>query len=399
MQKALNLPNKYTSLDFKNILASDLKVKLNNYYNFQISEPSDYKKQVESLTEAFRFNLQALSYIALLVSFYLIFQTIFISFQRKSKEIGILKTLGFSQKQIFTVLMVEAGLLGLIGSLIGCLLGIWLSGLILATLQKTVNELYFSVESIKLILSWQGILSGFILGLATCILGGFPAAVGAVFGISPQINLQSSQFKNFKQIPVSYLKTIYLSGSLILLLLLLVQNFLFKIPNKYLGFIMAFIVLIGFSLISGLFLEIIKSTISKIQNWFGQLFSIRLSANFIRLWIATGALICGLSMTLSINFMIDTGFNDHLTLPPQAVSAMNLPLYSTTLARLADGRETLLSIHLATIVWDNREKVVPILASGFKPLLGTALMAGYHLEIDFEENGLVSLEQIPPLIS
>lgn len=58
-----------------------------------------------------------------------------------------------------------------------------------------------------------------------------------------------------------------------------------------------------------------------------------------------------------IDFIIDTGFNDHLTLPPQAVSAMNLPLYSTTLARLADGREALLSIHLATIVWDNREKV------------------------------------------
>jgi predicted aspartyl protease len=58
----------------------------------------------------------------------------------------------------------------------------------------------------------------------------------------------------------------------------------------------------------------------------------------------------------------------------------------------------LLSIHLATIVWDNQEKVVPILASGFKPLLGTALMEGYHLEIDFEVNGLVLLEQIPPLL-
>jgi clan AA aspartic protease len=101
----------------------------------------------------------------------------------------------------------------------------------------------------------------------------------------------------------------------------------------------------------------------------------------------------------SIDFIIDTGFNDHLTLPPQAVSAMNLPLYSSTLARLADGREALLSIHLATIVWDNQEKVVPILASGYKPLLGTALMAGYHLEIDFEDNGLVSLEQILPSIS
>ena len=46
----------------------------------------------------------------------------------------------------------------------------------------------------------------------------------------------------------------------------------------------------------------------------------------------------------SINFVIDTGFNDYLTLPPQAVSAMNLPLYSSTSARLADGSETLLSM-------------------------------------------------------
>ena len=64
----------------------------------------------------------------------------------------------------------------------------------------------------------------------------------------------------------------------------------------------------------------------------------------------------------SLDFIIDTGFNDHLTLPPQAVRAMNLPLYSTTPARLADGSETLLSIHLATIVWDDIEKIVPVLA-------------------------------------
>jgi clan AA aspartic protease len=101
----------------------------------------------------------------------------------------------------------------------------------------------------------------------------------------------------------------------------------------------------------------------------------------------------------SWDFVIDTGFNGYLTLPPQAVSAMNLLLYSTTGVRLADGSEALLLIHLATIVWDNIEKVVPILASGYKPLLGTALMESYHLEIDFEDNGLVSLEKIPPSIS
>jgi clan AA aspartic protease len=97
----------------------------------------------------------------------------------------------------------------------------------------------------------------------------------------------------------------------------------------------------------------------------------------------------------SLDFVIDTGFNDYLTLPAQAVNAMNLPLYSSIPARFADGSEALLAIHLATVVWDDVEKVVPILASGYKPLLGTAMMEGYHIEIDFEDNGLVSLEKIP----
>ena len=97
----------------------------------------------------------------------------------------------------------------------------------------------------------------------------------------------------------------------------------------------------------------------------------------------------------SLDFVIDTGFNGYLTLPVQAVNAMNLPLYSSIPARFADGSEALLAIHLATVVWDDVEKVVPILASGYKPLLGTAMMEEYHLEIDFEDNGLVSLEKIP----
>lgn len=72
---------------------------------------------------------------------------------------------------------------------------------------------------------------------------------------------------------------------------------------------------------------------------------------------------------------------------------MNLPLYSTTSARLADGSLTLLSMHLATIIWNDTEEEVPILASGHKPLLGTTMMEGYHLAIDFKDDGLVSLEQ------
>jgi clan AA aspartic protease len=96
----------------------------------------------------------------------------------------------------------------------------------------------------------------------------------------------------------------------------------------------------------------------------------------------------------SIGFVIDTGFNDHLTLPQQAVNAMNLQLYSSMLARLADGREVLVPIHVATIIWNAEEKRVPVLATGIKPLLGTALLNEFKLIIDFVEDGLVSIEKV-----
>ena len=98
--------------------------------------------------------------------------------------------------------------------------------------------------------------------------------------------------------------------------------------------------------------------------------------------------------SFGIDFVVDTGFNDYLTLPPQAIRLMNLPFYSSVSARLADNSESLLPIHLATILWDNEEKVVPVLATGLKPLLGTSLLKGFRLEIDFEINGLVSIYKI-----
>jgi clan AA aspartic protease len=97
---------------------------------------------------------------------------------------------------------------------------------------------------------------------------------------------------------------------------------------------------------------------------------------------------------LIINCVVDTGFNDYLTLPPQAVAAMELPFNSTTIARLADGRKYSIPIHLARIRWNNCEEVVPVLATGIKPLLGTALLQGFRLIVEFSDDGLVRLEKL-----
>jgi hypothetical protein len=40
------------------------------------------------------------------------------------------------------------------------------------------------------------------------------------------------------------------------------------------------------------------------------------------------------------------------------------------------------------------ERVIPVLAMGRRPLLGTALLEDYHLGIDFCEGGTVLVDEI-----
>jgi clan AA aspartic protease len=102
----------------------------------------------------------------------------------------------------------------------------------------------------------------------------------------------------------------------------------------------------------------------------------------------------GESTDLIINCVVDTGFNDYLTLPPPAVAAMNLPFYTTMVARLADGRKYSISVHSARIKWNNHEQLVPVLATGIKPLLGTALLQGFRLTVEFTNDGMVKIEKM-----
>jgi clan AA aspartic protease len=97
---------------------------------------------------------------------------------------------------------------------------------------------------------------------------------------------------------------------------------------------------------------------------------------------------------LTIDFVVDTGFNGYLTLPPPAIAVMNLPLESSVVARLADGSEAEIPIHLARIRWNECEEVVTVLATGSKPLLGTALLQGFRLTVEFSDDGLVRLEKL-----
>ena len=96
----------------------------------------------------------------------------------------------------------------------------------------------------------------------------------------------------------------------------------------------------------------------------------------------------------SIEFVVDTGFTGDLTLPLQVVIMLGLPYALDHPARLADDSEISIPVYLATIVWKDSERVVRVLATGRRPLLGTSLLAGSEFVSQFVENRLVTVEDI-----
>jgi clan AA aspartic protease len=97
---------------------------------------------------------------------------------------------------------------------------------------------------------------------------------------------------------------------------------------------------------------------------------------------------------LSIEFVVDTGFTEDLTLPPEAVAALGLPFAYELTVNLANDTDTLVPVHSAVIAWQGNERDTRVFATGRRPLLGMALLDGCELLVQVAENGLVTVETL-----
>ena len=98
--------------------------------------------------------------------------------------------------------------------------------------------------------------------------------------------------------------------------------------------------------------------------------------------------------SIPIEFAIDTGFTGHLCLPSEAVALLRLPFIYDIPGNLADNSEVLLPVHEAIIIWNGSEREVSVIATGRRPLLGTALLEQHELVVQFTEGGLVTIEEL-----
>ncbi|MBM4240365.1 MAG: ABC transporter permease [Euryarchaeota archaeon] len=84
---------------------------------------SDIAEEVDKLTSQMLLFIGGIASIGLIVGVISIVNTMLISVMERTREIGILKAIGFTNREILGSTLMEAGLLGFIGSIVGVIIG------------------------------------------------------------------------------------------------------------------------------------------------------------------------------------------------------------------------------------------------------------------------------------
>ncbi|HUE43010.1 MAG TPA: FtsX-like permease family protein [Candidatus Sulfotelmatobacter sp.] len=125
---------------------------------------------------AFRWNLKLLSYIALVVGAFLIYNTISVSVVRRRAEIGIIRALGASRATVLTAFIGEAASLGLVGALIGLPLGRVMASGAVRLMSATVEALYVSSRPGAIAVGAESVVLALIVGVGVAIASAYAPA-------------------------------------------------------------------------------------------------------------------------------------------------------------------------------------------------------------------------------
>jgi putative ABC transport system permease protein len=162
---------------------------------FKIEPPRRRGQQMESLIEAFSQALVFSSVMALLVGLFLIFNIFSVSVTQRRTQIGILRALGVTRWQVQGLFLGESLVLGLLGSGLGVVAGLFLGRAMMWLMVSVVEEVYgvrAVVDKLYIDLQWAAVSVG--LGALTSVVGAYLPARAAAH-VDPALALQKGKFQ------------------------------------------------------------------------------------------------------------------------------------------------------------------------------------------------------------
>lgn len=269
-----------------------------------VERPQRKNQQVEKMLRAFQYNLTALSFVALLVALYLIYNMIALSVVRRRVEIGTLRALGATPTLIALIFFLEAGIIGAAGSFLGIGLGYYFAQFSLDAVSMTVNNLYAPSYVTEIDFQWQEMGPYFLLGVGlsfiSALIPAWDAATTAPTSVMRRGSYDLKLFRGSKQLNFSAVIVLLLAG--LCAQLPAINQF------PYFGFFSVSLIILGLSMLSP---AALLWTRNRFHNFFknklggeGLLACMNLSQNVGRNALAVSSLAIAFMMVISMSIMV-----------------------------------------------------------------------------------------------
>jgi putative ABC transport system permease protein len=146
---------------------------------YLVNYPAQRGQVVSQQLATYQLGLQFFSMIALFVGGFLIYNAFTMTIVERTQEIGLLRALGVSRRQMLRLVLIEAALLGVIGSALGVLFGLVLAQGLIA-IMGTIT----ATEIVRVDVPPDGLITSLLVGLGVTLASALLPALRAT-RISP----------------------------------------------------------------------------------------------------------------------------------------------------------------------------------------------------------------------
>ena len=218
--------------------------------------------------------------------------------------VGVLRALGLTRRQLLTMILAEAAVVGLVAAIAGVLLGAALGEQLLELVSRTINDLYFRVNVTDVSVSAFSVVKGLVAGVGAALLA---AAVPALEATSyqPRLALTRSVLERRARFVLPVVTATGIAGMMAAVALILASG-----TNLVAGLAAVFLLILGFALCVPLFVRLASVLAAPLAARLGgttaRMAVAGIASGLSRTGIAIVALAVALSATIGISVMVDS---------------------------------------------------------------------------------------------
>src|SRR5262249_20660898 len=152
-------------------------------------------QQFEAMLQAYSMMVGISSLFALFIGMFIIYNSFAIAVTQRRSEIGILRALGATRRQIRTLFLAESAVTGLIGSLGGLVFGLMIARGIAASIGELLSDVYgVAQRADEVSTSPSLLLLALAIGISTSVVAALIPARSAA-SVDPVQALQKGKYQ------------------------------------------------------------------------------------------------------------------------------------------------------------------------------------------------------------